>query len=56
MSGAIPVLPLCPYVVDSFFTVANVATVRDFDVNRALHTGMIENLVCVGISYFRKMK
>jgi hypothetical protein len=46
----------CPYVMDNFFAVTNVATVRDFDVDRTLHTGMIENFVCVGSSYFRKMK
>jgi len=56
MSGFIPILPLCPYVVDNFFTVTNVATVRDFDVDGTLHTGMIENFVCVVVSYFRKMK
>jgi hypothetical protein len=49
-------LPLCPYVVENVFTVANVATVREFDVDRTYHTSMIENFVCVGISYFKKMK
>ena len=49
-------LRLCAYVMDNFFTVTNVATVRDFDVDRTLHSGMIENFVCVCINYFRKVK
>ena len=56
MIGVIPMLPLCHYVVDSVFTVTNVATVRDFNVDGTLHTGTFDNFVCVCINYFRKME